>query len=291
MDNLINKASTLVEALPYIQKFRGAIVVIKFGGSAMEEPELIRNTMRDVVLMEAIGMRPVVVHGGGKAITARLKELQIETRFVHGLRHTCAHTVKVVDDVLHNVINRDLVDGVSDAGGRGVTVSGKDILRAEKMYSANPETGELADVGYVGNIIEVDTAKILDVLNADMIPVIPPLGTDDAGQVYNINADIAACNIAEALKARKLVFISDVPGIMRDPSNEDTLISTIKVSEVEKLIVEKVITGGMIPKIKSSIHALNSGTNKVHMIDGRVKHSLLLEIFTDLGVGTEIIKG
>jgi acetylglutamate kinase len=244
-----------------------------------------------VVLMEAIGMRPVVVHGGGKAITARLKELQIETRFVHGLRHTCAHTVKVVDDVLHNVINRDLVDGVSDAGGRGVTVSGKDILRAEKMYSANPETGELADVGYVGNIIEVDTAKILDVLNADMIPVIPPLGTDDAGQVYNINADIAACNIAEALKARKLVFISDVPGIMRDPSNEDTLISTIKVSEVEKLIVEKVITGGMIPKIKSSIHALNSGTNKVHMIDGRVKHSLLLEIFTDLGVGTEIIKG
>lgn len=291
MDNLINKASTLVEALPYIQKFRGAIVVIKFGGSAMEEPELIRNTMRDVVLMEAIGMRPVVVHGGGKAITAKLKELQIETRFVHGLRHTCAHTVKVVDDVLHNVINRDLVAGVSDAGGRGVTVSGKDILRAEKMYSANPETGELADVGYVGNIIEVDTAKILDVLNADMIPVIPPLGTDDSGQVYNINADIAACNIAEALKARKLVFISDVPGIMRDPSNEDTLISTIKVSEVEKLIVEKVITGGMIPKIKSSIHALNSGTNKVHMIDGRVKHSLLLEIFTDLGVGTEIIKG
>ncbi len=291
MNSLISKASTLIEALPYIQRFKGAVVVVKFGGSAMENPELTENTMRDIVLMEAIGMKPVVVHGGGKAITARLAELNIETKFVHGLRHTCEKTVAVVDDVLHNKVNKDLIDGVAKAGGKGATVSGKNILKAEKMYSVNPETGEPADVGFVGNIIGVDTSKIFEVLDQDMVPVIPPLGTDENGQVYNINADIAACKIAEAIKARKLVFLSDVPGILRDHTDESTLIPTIKVSEVEKLISDKVISGGMIPKIKSSMHALEAGTNKVHMIDGRVQHSLLLEIFTDEGVGTQIIKG
>ena len=290
MENLINKASTLIEALPYIQKFRNSIIVVKFGGSAMEDPELTMNTMRDIVLMEAIGMRPVVVHGGGKAITARLTQLNIETRFVHGLRHTCEQTIKVVDDVLHNVINRSLVDGVHLAGGKAAMISGKDILRAEKTYSVNPESGEKADIGFVGDILAVDTRKILAQLDLGIIPVIPPLGTDAAGQVYNINADIAACKIAEALKARKLVFLSDVPGILRNPKDESTLITSIRVSEVEKLVSEKVITGGMLPKIASSIRALHAGTNKVHMIDGRLQHSVLLEIFTDKGIGTEIIK-
>jgi acetylglutamate kinase len=291
MKDLINKAATLIEALPYIQRFKDALVVVKFGGSAMEDPELTANTMRDIVLMEAIGMKPVVVHGGGKAITARLAELNIETKFVHGLRHTCEQTVKVVDDVLHSNVNKSLLDGVREAGGNAVMVSGKDILRAEKMHSINPENGEPVDVGFVGNIVSVDTSPILAALAQNLIPVITPLGTDAKGQVYNINADIAACKIAKALKSRKLVFLSDVPGILRDHTDESTLIPTIKVSEVEKLIADKVISGGMIPKIRSSIHALEAGTNKVHMIDGRVKHSLLLEIFTDEGIGTQIIKG
>ena len=290
MDELIGKASTLLEALPYIQRFKDAIVVIKLGGSTMEDPYLTESTIRDIVLMEAIGMRPVVVHGGGKAITARLKELKIETKFVFGLRYTCDKTLQVVDEVLHHVINRELVEWVNRNGGRGVMVSGKDVLRAEKMYSTNPENGEKIDVGFVGDIVSVNTGKIIDALDKGMIPVITPLGSDEDGQVYNINADIAACKVAEFLKARKLVFLSDVPGILRDPQNEGSLIPTIKIDEVEKLIAEKVISGGMIPKIQSSVHALRAGSNKVHMIDGRVQHSLLLEMFTDKGIGTEIVK-
>ena len=289
-DLVIQKAATLVEALPYIQKFRDAIVVVKFGGSVMENEELIKSTMLDVVMMEAIGMKPVVVHGGGKAITARLNELQIATKFVNGLRHTCEQTIKVVDDVLHNVINKKLVAGAQLAGGKAMTVSGKEILRAEKTWSVDPATGEKCDVGFVGDITSVDTRKIIELLYIDLIPVIAPLGVDEAGQIYNINADIAACKIAEALKARKLVFLSDVPGILRDAKDEKSLISTIRVNEVEQLITDKVISGGMLPKIQSSIRALQAGTNKVHMIDGRLPHSLLLEIFTDKGIGTEIIK-
>ena len=289
-DSVFQKTCTLVEALPYIQKFRDAIVVVKFDGSVMEKEELIQSTMLDIVMMEAIGMKPVVVHGGGKAITARLNELQIPTKFVNGLRHTCARTIEVVDDVLHNVVNKKLLDAAQQAGGKALTVSGKEILQAEKTYSVDPATGEKLDVGFVGDIVSVDTRKIIEPLYIDLIPVIAPLGVDGAGQVYNINADIAACKIAEALKARKLVFLSDVPGILRNAKDESSLISTIRVKEVEKLIADKVITGGMLPKIQSSIRALQAGTNKVHMIDGRLPHSLLLEIFTDKGIGTEIIK-
>ncbi len=290
MSELISKAATLQEALPYIQRFKDAIVVIKLGGSTMEDPALTESTMRDIVLMEAIGMHPVVVHGGGKAITAKLNELKIETKFVFGLRYTCADTLKVVDDVLHHVINRELVEWVNRNGGKGAMVSGKDVLRTEKMFSTNPETGEKIDVGFVGDIVSVNATKIVNAIEKGMIPVITPLGTDASGQVYNINADIAACKVAEFLKARKLVFLSDVPGILRDPKDESTLIPTIKIDDVDGLIAEKVISGGMIPKIRSSVHALRAGSNKVHMIDGRIQHSLLLEIFTDKGIGTEIIK-
>jgi len=290
MQKEIDKAAVLIEALPYIQKFRNEIVVIKFGGSAMEDKELIKKTMRDIVFMECVGMKPVVVHGGGKAISARLKELDIPTNFINGLRYTCEKTIEVVDDVLHNVVNADLINAVKDAGGTGKSLSGKKFLKAEKVTTKCLETGKELDLGFVGNIIDVDTEGIKQALNKDILPVIPPLAIDNEGNTYNINADIAACQIAKALKARKLVFLSDVPGILRDQNDEESVISTITVDEVDDLIKRNIISGGMAPKIKSAEEALLAGTNKVHIIDGRIKHSLMLEIFTDRGIGTEIVK-
>ena len=290
MQKVIDKAKVLIEALPYIQTFRDAVVVVKFGGSAMENPELVKNTMRDIVFMECIGMRPVVVHGGGKAISAELQRQNIKVEFVHGLRNTCADTIKIVDNVLHEHVNKSLVGHGEAAGGKLASISGKRILKAEKLIHKCPDTGEDLDIGFVGNILDVDTKEIYEALELGLIPVIPPLGVGADGQIYNINADIAACRITEALKARKLIFLSDVPGIMRDPEDEETVIGTIRTEEVKKLIDEKIISGGMIPKVMSSLHALEAGTNKVHMIDGRVHHSLLLEIFTSEGIGTQIIK-
>ncbi len=287
---LVEKADVLSEALPYIQKFRDAIVVVKFGGSAMEDPELTWKTMKDIVLLEAIGMKPVVVHGGGKAITAKLKSLDIPTKFVNGLRVTCERTIAVVDDVLHNDTNKSLVEGIRDVGGKGASISGKKILRAQKLEQRDAQTGEPLDIGFVGEVISVDKAPILDALHHEVIPVIAPLALDFHGQVYNINADTAACQIAEALKARKLVFLSDVPGILRDAKDPSSLISVIKTAEVAGLISSGVISGGMIPKVESCLHALEKGASEVHLIDGRLPHSLMLEIFTDSGVGTEIIK-
>lgn len=289
MQKIIDKAAVLIEALPYIQKFRNAIVVIKFGGSAMEDPDLTRKTMRDIVFMECVGMKPVVVHGGGKAISAKLKELGIETRFINGLRHTCSKTMNVVDDVLHNQVNAALLDAVTTAGGKGIALSGKKFLKASKATTNDPKTGNEVDLGFVGEVVSIDVAPIHDALNSGVLPVIPPLAVDDTGQVYNINADIAACEIAMALRARKLVFLSDVPGILRDSEDEESIIPTVTVDEVDSLIKYKVITGGMAPKIKSAEAALRSGVNKVHIIDGRIKHSLMLEIFTHTGVGTEIV--
>ena len=290
MQKAIDKAMVLIEALPYIQKFRDAIVVVKFGGSAMEEPELVKNTMRDIVFMECIGMRPVVVHGGGKAISAELKRQNIKVEFVNGLRNTCVDTIKVVDHVLHEHINKSLVEHAESVGGKVTSISGKKFLKAEKLIHKCPETGKDLDIGFVGNIIDVDTREILDAVKQGLIPVVPPLATGDDGQIYNINADIAACKITEALKARKLIFLSDVPGILCDPHDESSVIGTIKADQIQRLIDEKIITGGMVPKVMSCLHALEAGTNKVHMIDGRVKHSLLLEIFTEEGIGTQIIK-
>ena len=290
MRKMIDKAAVLIEALPYIQKFRGALVVIKFGGSAMEDPELTRKTMRDIVFMECVGMKPIVVHGGGKAISAKLAERGIETKFINGLRHTCENTIRVVDDVLHNQVNRTLLDAVAEAGGDATALSGKTFLSASKTTSRDLITGKELDLGFVGEIVNVDVSPIRRILDSGALPVIPPLGVDDDGQIYNINADIAACEIAMALRARKLVFLSDVPGILADPDEEESVIPTITVDEVDSLIERNVISGGMAPKIKSAEAALRSGVNKVHIIDGRIKHSLMLEIFTDTGIGTEIIR-
>ena len=290
MKSYIEKADVLAEALPYIQKFRNALIVVKFGGSSMEDPELVRTTMRDIVLMECIGFRPVVVHGGGKAISAELKRQEIPVRFVNGLRHTCEKTIRVVDDVLHNTVNRELVRLGNEAGGKLTGVSGKSVLKAARTWSVDPISGEKQDIGFVGEITGVDTSAIDAVLAAGRTPVVTPLGVGEDGQIYNINADVAACRIAAALHARKLVFLSDVPGIMRDPADESTVIPTICTDEIPELIREKVLSGGMLPKIESCVRALQAGINKVHLIDGRVRHSLLLEIFTDSGVGTEIIR-
>ncbi len=291
MQKLIEKADVLTEALPYIQQFRDEIVVVKFGGSAMEDTNLIEKAMRDIVLMEAIGMKPVIVHGGGKAITARLKELNIETKFINGLRVTDEKTIDVVDDVLHNYNNKLLVGGIIAAGGAGASISGKKLLRAKKLYSRDAETGEPIDIGFVGEIIATDVRAVKDALNFRAIPVITPLAQDFHGQVYNINADVAACELAKALNARKLVFLSDVPGILKDPKDEASLISTIHTEEVPGLIQDGILSGGMLPKIRSCVEALEKGVSQVHMIDGRLHHSLLLEIFTAHGVGTQILRG
>ena len=290
MQDLIKKANVLVEALPYIQKFRNSVMVIKFGGSSMEDPELVRSTMRDVVLLEATGIKPVVVHGGGKAISAELRKQDIPVRFVNGLRFTCDRTIRVVDDVLHNQVNRELVELANAAGGNAVGVSGKQVLKAQRTQSVDPVTGEAQDIGFVGEIVGVNGAKILEEVEAGRIPIVTPLGLGLDGQVYNINADVAACKVAEAIHARKLVFLSDVPGILSDRENEASVIPTIRTDEIGGLIRDGIISGGMLPKIKSCVEALNSGINKVQLIDGRVMHTLLLEIFTDRGVGTQIVR-
>ena len=290
MDDLIAKAAVLIEALPYIQQFRGETVVVKFGGSAMEDPGCVESTLRDIVFMEFVGMKPVIIHGGGNKISTKMKELGMKTTFIQGLRYTCEKTISVVDEVLHGEVNPGLVAAIIRYGGKAHGLSGKGILHAERLSMNDRKTGEKLDLGNVGTVISVDTKAIDDLLKKNVVPVITPIGTDRSGRAYNINADMVASRIAEELKARKLVFLSDVPGILRDPENEKSLISTIKINEVEGLIDDRIISGGMLPKIQSAMKALQVGTKKVHLIDGRIKHSLLLEIFTDKGVGTQIIK-
>ncbi|MCQ2379564.1 MAG: acetylglutamate kinase [Victivallaceae bacterium] len=289
IDDVIAKAGVLVEALPYIQKFRNSIMLVKFGGSAMEDPELVRSAMCDVVMLEAIGVKPVIVHGGGKAISAELKKLGIPVKFVFGLRYTCDQTIKVVDDVLHNVVNKNLVELGEICGGRLVGISGKQVLRAKRTMAKDPTTGELQDIGFVGEVEGVNAAPIMNSIERGMIPVVTPLGIGKDGTIYNINADVAASKIAQGLHARKLVFMSDVPGILADKDDPKSVIPTIVTSDIQKLIADGVLSGGMLPKIASCVEALESGINKVHMIDGRVLHSLLLEIFTDTGIGTQIV--
>ncbi|MCF7855329.1 MAG: acetylglutamate kinase [Candidatus Pacebacteria bacterium] len=289
MKKLIEKAAILMEALPYIQEFRDSVVVVKFGGSIMESGEKIRGVLRDIVFMECAGMRPVVVHGGGKAISARLKAAGVETRFVQGLRYTGGEAVKVVDDVLHQEVNANLVAIMQEYEGKPCALSGKSILRADPMTVVDPESGEPLDLGFVGKVVNVDTEQIHWVLNRREVPVITPMGRDMNNRIYNINADMAACRIAAELQAKKLVFLSDVPGILRKADAPDSLMSTIRMEQVEGLIADGVIHGGMVPKIRSAAEALLAGTGKVHMIDGRVQHSLLLEIFTVEGIGTQIV--
>ncbi len=289
INEVIAKADVLVEALPYIQRFHEAKVLVKFGGSAMEDPEVTRRVLKDIAFMAAAGMRPIIVHGGGKAISAELKKQDIPTRFVNGLRYTCPRTIEVVDRVLHQVINAFLVDTLKSFNANAKAVSGKDILRGRRITTPDAGTGEPLDIGFVGEVVNVDTRQIEWMLDRGEIPVIAPLACDMSGQVFNINADMAACAIASQLKVEKLCFLSDVPGVLRDPQDDKSLISTIHIEDIPELARQGVISGGMLPKLNSSADALKAGVSKVHLNDGRLQHSLLLEIFTDHGVGTQIV--
>ena len=289
MREATRKAAVLIEALPYIQNFRGSTVVVKFGGSAMEDPETVSRVLADVAFMECVGMRTVVVHGGGKAISRGMVERGIESRFLEGLRVTCKHSIEVVRDVLNRKVNPGLVAGLIERRARAESLIGEKIFHVHRKQGTHPETGEALDWGFVGEPGEVNIGPIEALIAQNVIPVITPLGIGPDGKPHNINADVAAAAVAKALRARKLVFLSDVPGLMRDPTDEASVIATQHISEVRDLIADGTISGGMLPKIESSIAALEAGVRKVHMIDGRMAHSLLLEIFTDNGVGTEII--
>ncbi|MDA3799660.1 MAG: acetylglutamate kinase [Kiritimatiellae bacterium] len=289
MNKYIEKAAVLIEALPYIQKFRDATVVVKFGGSAMEVEEHKKRILQDTTFMECVGMKSVIVHGGGKAISRGMEKKKVKSRFLHGLRVTDEDAIHIVHDVLTNEVNQSIIKILANYGAEVVQIKGEDIIVAEKMVETAKD-GSTIEWGFVGNPVSVNPEPIFEALRRRQIPVITPLGKDAEGNLYNINADVAAAAIAAALKARKLVFLSDVPGLMIDIENNDTLISTLYVHDVEKLIERGIISGGMLPKINSGIKALKSGVHKIHMVDGRMQHSLLLELFTTQGVGTEIIE-
>ncbi|HEY5621187.1 MAG TPA: acetylglutamate kinase [Pontiella sp.] len=288
MDKYIEKAAALIEALPYIQQFRGETVVVKFGGSIMENKDGYSRILQDIAFMECVGLRPVVVHGGGKAISRAMKEAHIAPNFVHGLRVTDESTIDVVEKVLNREVIPHLVEIVQQNKGKARGIHGEDILRVEKMTGVDPETGDPLEWGYVGRVCHVDVEPIQAYLRSDIVPIITPLGKGPDGHLYNINADDAATAIACALKARKLVFLTDVPGLLRDQEDKASLISSLHLSEVDELIERGVISGGMLPKIKGMVDAVKSGIRKAHIIDSSMPHSLLLELFTNEGVGTEI---
>jgi acetylglutamate kinase len=285
----IQKADVLLEALPYIQRFQGEPIVVKFGGSIMDEPDVYRQILMDIVFMSEVGLRPVVVHGGGKAISRKMQEQGLKPLFVQGLRVTDAASIKIVDEVLNGEINQELVDLIRSYNCKAERVRGNDIIKVRKHTAKDPATGALMDWGFVGEVTMADTTGVRALLDQETVPVITPLGTGSDGQLYNVNADEAAGAIARALKARKLVFLSDVPGLLADPKDPSSLIPTLRVAEVKKLIADGVISGGMIPKVGGALKALEFGIPKVHFIDAHTDHSLLLELFTDQGVGTEIV--
>jgi len=290
MKNAIEKSKVLIEALPYIQQFKDKIVVIKYGGSTLEDDSPEISVLRDIVFMAAVGMRPILVHGGGKHISRKLKEENIESEFIQGLRVTCDEAINVVEDVLVNEVNSWLVEKINSLGHPATPLSGKTgrMIRVKRL-TGKSESGENVDWGFVGNIQRINPRPIFDVLLEGKIPVIAPLGVDAAGNTYNVNADTVASEIASSLTAEKLVYLTDVQGIFRDINDENSLISTIKVDDVPKLKKQGVISGGMIPKTDACLEALKNHVHKTHIISGKIQHSLLLEIFTDKGVGTEII--
>jgi acetylglutamate kinase len=282
-----SRAEALIEALPYIQKFRGKLFVIKYGGSAMEDDEVIDRLLRDIVLLEAVGINPVVIHGGGKAISQRMRDAGQKPRFVNGLRVTDAESISIVESVLDGVINPDIAARIVKFGGRAEGIHGKTILVGKKL-PLQTDGSQTVDLGFVGEVVDVRTAPIEDVVHREAVPVISPLARDEAGVVYNINADIAAAGVAGRLKAAKMIYVSDVPGLMRDPNDRESLIPSVTLAQIEKLVADGVITGGMIPKVESAARALRQGVGKVHFIDGRTPHALLVEVFSNKGVGTEI---
>jgi acetylglutamate kinase len=283
------RAAVLIEALPFLQKFRGSTFVIKYGGSAMESDDAVERLLRDVVFLEAVGINPVLVHGGGKAISARMREAGLTARFVHGLRVTDESSIRIVEEVLDREVNPRLVAAIGEFGGRAQGFSGRDVLQAEKLAPVEDGEGGTEDLGFVGRVTGVVTAELERVLHEERVPVVSPLGCGADGQTLNVNADEAAAAIAGALRAAKLIFLSDVPGIMRDREDPESLVPTVRAEQVATLIRQKVLEGGMIPKVLGAVAALEKGVGKTHMIDGRLAHALLLEIFTNEGVGTEIL--
>ncbi len=290
MEKLISKAAVLLEALPYIQRFRSQTFVVKYGGSFMDSPdaEVRTGVARDVVFLEAVGIDPVVVHGGGKAISRAMETAGLKPEFVEGLRVTDEAAAKVVEDTLSNHINPDIVAAIFNLGGKAKGFSGTEIFRCEKHEPIGKD-GNPLDIGYVGQVVGVNTEPLMECIENHITPVISPTALGPDGRVYNCNADIAAAQAAIALKAKRLVFMSDVPGLMQDPGNADTVIPHLRTFQVSDLKAEGVISEGMIPKVDSAVEALHSGVTKVSFVDGRVNHAVLLEIFTDEGVGTEVV--
>jgi len=286
METIISKAATLLEALPYIQRFRSQVFVVKYGGSFMDSPdeEERHRVARDIVFLEAVGINPVVVHGGGKAITRALETAGLKAEFAQGHRVTDAATVEIVDRVLSREVNPEIVTAIEDFGGSTRGFAGSDIFRCRKLLRDD------VDLGFVGDVTDVDTDTLRACIQLGATPVISPTARGDDGKIYNCNADIAAAKTAIALNARRLVFMSDVPGLLRDPTDNSTLMSHLRVEEVPELKRAGVIEEGMLPKVDGAIAAIESGVEKVQFIDGRIPHSLLLEIFTDAGVGTEVVK-
>lgn len=284
MDELIGKAATLLEALPYIQRFRHQTFVVKYGGSFMDSPSADERhrVARDIVFLESVGVNPVVVHGGGKAITRALEKAGVKAEFVEGLRVTNAASVEIVERVLSREINPELVSAIEEFGGKARGFSGADIFQCRKSQTES--------LGFVGEVCAVNVEPLRECIRRSITPVISPTARDAQGQIYNCNADIAAAQTAIALKARRLVFMSDVPGFLRDPSDPSTLVTHLQIAEVPELKRAGVIDRGMIPKVDSAITAIGAGVEKVQFVDGRIPHSILLEIFTDAGVGTEVVR-
>ena len=281
----LDKASVLIEALPYIQRFNRKIVVVKYGGSAMVDPELKKSVIQDVVLLKLTGFKPIIVHGGGKEISRWVSKVGMEPKFINGLRVTDEPTMEIAEMVL-NKVNKELVTLVQSLGVRAIGVSGKDggLLTVKKKLSG------VEDIGFVGEITNVNGQILLDLLADDFLPIICPIGLDEDFYTYNINADDAACAVAEALHAEKLTFLTDIDGVLKDKYDPASLISQLTVNQAHDLISDGFVGGGMIPKLTNCINAVKNGVNRVHILDGRIPHSLLLEIFTKKGVGTAIVK-
>lgn len=281
MQDVMKKAEVLIEALPYIQKFNRKIIVVKYGGSAMSNEELQRSVIQDVTLLKLVGFKPIIVHGGGKAISSWVNKVGKEAQFINGLRVTDEETMEIAEMVL-NKVNKQLVTMVQELGVKAIGISGKDsgLLHVQKKYSDGQ------DIGFVGDVDKVDPDVLYDLLDRDYVPIIAPIGLDDNFETYNINADDAACAIAKAVGAEKLAFLTDIEGVYKDINDKDSLISRLTCSEADELISSGQIGGGMLPKLGNCVSAVREGVNRVHILDGRIPHCLLLEIFTNRGIGT-----
>lgn len=285
MKEILQKAEVLIEALPYIQRFNRKIIVVKYGGSAMVDEQLKKSVIQDVVLLKLVGFKPIIVHGGGKEISRWVGKVGKEPQFINGLRVTDEETMEIAEMVLGKV-NKELVSMVESLGVKAVGISGKDggLLTVEKKYS----NGQ--DIGYVGNVTGVNAKILFDLLDKDFLPIVCPIGMDENFLTYNINADDAACAIAKEMKAEKLAFLTDIEGVYKDPKDPESLISKLFVKEAKELIDNGNVGGGMIPKLQNCIDAIEQGVSRVHILDGRIKHCLLLEIFTNKGIGTAILR-